>query len=305
MPEITVVGTLTFDLIGTFAGSFPSDSRTVTLKELTSLHGGRGGNAAVLVKAMGCDVELISGVGTDFLGTEYETRLSRLGIESTGLLCSTRATTTQVTIMDNGHDSRVYVHQRRDTGYEEEFEQWTATMARISHRKVLYCTSEIPRVNLAALSSPARDIAVFSPGHDIALYSKKMLAECLECCDILAVNAHEAKVVEDTLGYQASELPGKYSLRAAIITKNVDGSECHSGGSSFEIPACPAESVVDTSGAGDAFIAGLLYSLSCGRSLRWAMGFAASLASFIVEAVGCQTNIPTRDAVVERMRNEG
>ena len=302
MPGITVVGTVTFDLIGTFTGTFPEDSRTVMLDALASNHGGRGANCAVLARAMGGDVELVSCVGADFAGSEYEAELSGLGVATAGILYSAEASTTRVVLADNGRDSRVYVHQRRGPNYEEAFGRWVADTVRRSRPAILYCTSEIPRANLAALSSAASSVSVYAPGHDVVLYSATMLVDCVGRCDILVVNTTEARILESILGCPIASVHEEYGLRAVIVTCGTDGSECHLEESPFHVSACQATSVVDTSGAGDAFAAGLIDGLLRGWDLRASMRFGASLASFIVESVGCRTVVPSRAAVLDRMQ---
>ena len=60
----------------------------------------------------------------------------------------------------------------------------------------------------------------------------------------------------------------------------------------------------DTTGAGDAFVAGLLVALVHGRSAEDATRFASVIASFVIEEEGCRNNLPLLVAAEKRYRRE-
>jgi sugar/nucleoside kinase (ribokinase family) len=69
---------------------------------------------------------------------------------------------------------------------------------------------------------------------------------------------------------------------------------------SWHVPAVQPERVVDTTGAGDAFTAGFLGGILRGEPPQLAVRWGVTMASFVIEAPGCQTNIPTPDALKKR-----
>lgn len=86
-----------------------------------------------------------------------------------------------------------------------------------------------------------------------------------------------------------------------IVTVAERGAIVLRGGREVLVAGYPAERVVDPTGAGDAFCAGLALSLADGNDLEEAAGFANAVASFAVEAVGI-AGLATREQVEARVR---
>ncbi len=86
-----------------------------------------------------------------------------------------------------------------------------------------------------------------------------------------------------------------------IVTVAERGAVVLRGGREVLVPGFPAERVVDPTGAGDAFCAGLALSLAEGKDLEEAARFANAVGSFAVEAVGV-AGLATREQVEARMR---
>ena len=78
--------------------------------------------------------------------------------------------------------------------------------------------------------------------------------------------------------------------------------EGHDAGGVTRIPAVATSAFVDSTGAGDSFVAGALFGLLRGMDTAEAGRVAATVASFVVEAWGCQTNLPGEDQMRERYR---
>ena len=85
-----------------------------------------------------------------------------------------------------------------------------------------------------------------------------------------------------------------------IITKGDSGSELFSEGEKIMIGICPPNLIIDTTGAGDAFRAGLLYGISRNFSLKKSCQIGATLSSFTVETLGPQTQEYKWEDVQER-----
>jgi sugar/nucleoside kinase (ribokinase family) len=73
----------------------------------------------------------------------------------------------------------------------------------------------------------------------------------------------------------------------------------------FQIPAAKARTIVDTTGAGDAFRAGFYAGLYRKRELRDCARLGAATASFVIEERGSLTNIPSWESVEERASEIG
>ncbi|GMV35863.1 MAG: hypothetical protein AMXMBFR61_03710 [Fimbriimonadales bacterium] len=97
------------------------------------------------------------------------------------------------------------------------------------------------------------------------------------------------------------EPPSEWARRTSqtvLLTKGMEGCELHGPEGCRVFPAYPARRVIDTTGAGDCFRAGLLYGLQQGQSLCAAIRFASAAASLSVAELGACGGIPTLDQVL-------
>jgi ribokinase len=116
-------------------------------------------------------------------------------------------------------------------------------------------------------------------------------AETLALLDPLIVNEHEAASL-------APSLAGLLALgpKSAVVTLGARGAAVVTPSGVVEV-AAPEVSVVDTTGAGDAFAGALAFALSSGSSLADSAAFAARVAALSVTSPGAQPSYPTLDQV--------
>lgn len=287
---VLVVGTLSFDVIGSTTGELRADSLTVPLNSIIAAPGGRGANCAVLLAALGHPVRLVSSVGEDFAGSLYRADLEARGVDAGGLLWSADGTTPRVFVFSNQSDSRVFLYRDRRAERDRDFTEWTREQARQWPHDVLYCTSEIPEANRAALTASSSQTKVFVPGHDILSYARSCMEDCLTLADVLIVNSTECRDLEHLMDLQ---IPGILDGMAAIIvTRGADGSLIYTADRVTTIASCPTTQVVDTTGAGDAYAAGFVHRIFRSGSLVDAAKIGSATASFVIESPGCQPDLP-------------
>ena len=87
-----------------------------------------------------------------------------------------------------------------------------------------------------------------------------------------------------------------------MVTQGSEGSLWYTRDGTARVPAVPAARFVDSTGAGDAFVAGALFGLLAGLDGPQAGRCAAVVASFVVETWGCQTNLPSPGDLRARYR---
>jgi adenosine kinase len=127
---------------------------------------------------------------------------------------------------------------------------------------------------------------IFDPGQSIPAWGGDDLREMAEGSQALIVNDYELEMFRQKTGL---EVAGLLALTPNLITtRGEKGSLVQTDGASQEVPAVPARQVLDPTGAGDAYRAGLLKGLVLGLSWREAARMGAVLASFCVEQQGTQ-----------------
>ncbi len=117
----------------------------------------------------------------------------------------------------------------------------------------------------------------------------------------LLVAAHAIVLSEEDLGQDETPVPAWAETAPVVVTRAERGSRTYRAGSIVEVEALPVDAVVDVTGAGDAFSAGLALALADGLSFGDAIRFAHAVASFAVEGVGTSA-LADRAAVDRRLR---
>jgi len=139
---------------------------------------------------------------------------------------------------------------------------------------------------------------IFDPGQAMTLFGGPELKNFIEQAAWVTVNDYEATLLQDRTGFSIGELAAR--VEAYVVTRGAEGSIVHMGGRRVEIPAVRAAAVVDPTGCGDAYRAGLVYGLK--RGLDWeTTGRIASLMGAIkIATVGTQHHRFTMDEFRER-----
>jgi adenosine kinase len=133
---------------------------------------------------------------------------------------------------------------------------------------------------------------IFDPGQGMPLFSGEELKEFIELANWVAVNDYESQMLERKTGMTAYEVAEQVS--AMIVTWGAKGSVIYTKGQRIDVPAAKAEAVVDPTGCGDAFRAGIIHGLL--RELDWEItGQIASLMGSIkIASRGTQNHSFTR-----------
>ncbi len=139
---------------------------------------------------------------------------------------------------------------------------------------------------------------VFDPGQGLPMFDGAELLEFLRLADYCAVNDYEARLLAERTGKTLEELAGK--VRALIVTLGAKGSRIYADGARIDIPVVPAIEVLDPTGCGDAYRAGLLYGIANGWGWEKTGRLAALMGSLKIAHRGGQNHKPTRADIAAR-----
>ncbi len=133
---------------------------------------------------------------------------------------------------------------------------------------------------------------LFDPGQGLPLFSAEELGEFMHMATWVAVNDYESQMLERKTGLTTDEIAEK--VAALIVTSGAKGSVIHSRQGRITVPAARAAEVLDPTGCGDAYRAGLIYGLM--HNLDWeTTGNIASLMGAIkIASKGTQNHHFTR-----------
>ena len=111
----------------------------------------------------------------------------------------------------------------------------------------------------------------------------------------MTVNDYEAELLQERTGKSLEVLAKQ--VKALIVTLGAKGSVIHAGGKTFEIPSVKPAAILDPTGCGDAFRAGLLYGITNGMDWATTGRLASLLGSIKIAQRGGQNHRFTRDDI--------
>jgi adenosine kinase len=141
---------------------------------------------------------------------------------------------------------------------------------------------------------------LFDPGQGLPMFGGEELLDFIGKSTWIAVNDYEAQLLAERTGLALKEIARR--VRALIVTRGAEGSVIHAGGREIAIPAVAPEAIVDPTGCGDAYRAGLIFGLQNGLDWETTGRVASLMGSIKIAHAGTQHHRFTRDDFEERFR---
>jgi adenosine kinase len=291
--QVAVTGSVAFDTIMVFPGRFgehilPDKTHLINVSFLVDrLERRRGGTAANIAYTLALHGEtplLCAAVGNDFAA--YDEALRAAGVDtSTALRC------------DDVPTASAFITTDLDDNQITAF--FPGAMARggdvdlRAHASVVDTVVVAPDApdGMALHIAQAREIGarlVFVPAQQIPSLPEATLRAGLDSAWMVVGNDYELELIRSRTGISADDLRTRGAMVA--LTRGDEGSELHGPDGVVRVPAAAPESVVDPTGAGDAYVAGLLAGLRRGLPLDEAGWVAALSATYVVEQQGTQSH---------------
>ena len=302
--SILICGSIAYDSIMVFEGRFaehilPQQVRILNVSflvpDLRREFGGCAGNIAYNLKLLGGEPLPMATVGRD--AQPYLDRLDALGI-------SRRF----VTKVEGTYTAQAFITTDLDDN------QITAFHPGAMNQSHLNAVPADKSFKLGIVAPDGRDgmlqhaqqLAdhgipfVFDPGQGLPMFNGDELLWFIQRAAYVAVNDYEARLLAEKTGLSIAELARK--VKALIATRGAEGSEIYVNGEVLAIPAAPARRLVDPTGCGDAYRAGLLYGIA--NDLEWeATGrLAAVMGALKIEASGGQNHATDRAGIAGRFK---
>ena len=268
MPAL-ICGSLAFDTITTFPGRFaqqilPEQVHILNVSFLVPTlrreFGGCAGNIAYSLKLLGGEPLVMATVGED--SGPYLQRLERLQLDRSHIQEVPSTFTAQAFITTDLDDNQITAFHPGAMNF--------------SHLNSVQDTHDIQLGIIApdgrdGMLQHAREFHeagipfVFDPGQGLPMYNGEELLDFIDKADYIAVNDYEGQMLQDRTGLNLESLANK--AKALIVTLGAHGSIIYANGKQFEIPCIKPKEIVDPTGCGDAYRAGLLYGIV--NNLDW------------------------------------
>ena len=303
--RILVTGSIAYDTIMVFPDQFKNHllpeqlhilNVAFLVPEMRREFGGTAGNIGYNLKLLGEEPFVMATVGDDI--QPYIDRLDRLGISTRLLRRVAGQFTAQAFITTDLDDNQItafhpgamnHSHQNRIDG---KLGAKLAIVGPDGKDGMLQHAKQLAEHGIPF---------VFDPGQGLPMFDAADLSGFVRDADYVAVNDYEAKLLEEKTGRALADLARE--VKALIVTLGARGSMIYAGKEQHEIPCVEASAVVDPTGCGDAYRAGLLYGIAEGWDWPNTGRLAAVMGAIKIAHRGGQNHAPSRDDIEGRFRN--
>jgi adenosine kinase len=129
---------------------------------------------------------------------------------------------------------------------------------------------------------------IFDPGQGLPMFDGPELRTFVEQATWVTVNDYEWQLMQQRTGWSAAEVAGR--VDALVVTRGGEGSTIYTAGGEIHIPCARAAQLVDPTGCGDAYRAGLIHGLLRGMDWEQTGRIASLLGAIKIESRGPQNH---------------
>lgn len=258
--------------------------------EMRREFGGCAGNIAYNLKMLGGEPVMMATVGDDY--APYEVRFKQLNLTQDHVQHVADTFTAQAFITTDLADNQITAFHPGAMNF--------------SH---LNSVKESRDIRLGIIAPDGRDGMlqharefheagipfVFDPGQGLPMYNGEELLDFINKADYIAVNDYEGEMLQDRTGHRLESLAN--NAKALIITLGAQGSIIYADGKKFEIPCVKPKQIVDPTGCGDAYRAGLLYGIVNDFDWQTTGQLGSLMGSLKIAQRGGQNHQFTRDEI--------
>lgn len=281
---VAVVGSVNMDVV-VRVPHLPRPGETVLGDDHSFLPGGKGANQAVGLARLGRPVALVGRVGRDPFGNRLRQHLVTQGVDLRWLRTDPAPTGTAIISVAADGENHIAV----SPGANAKLTADDITTTDVANAAAVLCQLEVPLPAVTAAAELARGIVVLNPA---PAPPTPLPPSLLRRVDVLVPNLTELQRLTgtDTPPRElddVADLARQLDVAATVVTLGAEGALCVTGDTTTHIPAEHVD-VVDTTGAGDAFCAGLVNALVTGADLITATRAATHTAAQAVTTTGAQ-----------------
>ena len=299
-----ICGSIAYDTIMVFPGRFKEHilpeklhilNVAFLVPEMRREFGGCAGNIAYNLQLIGGKPQIMATVGYD--SQPYVERLDKLQLSRTHVRQVADTFTAQAFITTDLDDNQITA-----------FHPGAMNHSQANH------VGDAKNVTLGIIAPDGRDGMlqharefeaagipfIFDPGQGLPMFNGDELVDFLRTADYVTVNDYEAQLLQEKTGQTLAALAG--NVKALVVTLGGQGSLIYANGRQFEIPCAKPDAVVDPTGCGDAYRAGLLYGIANGMDWELTGRLASVLGAVKIAHRGGQNHRFTRDEIAQRCR---
>ena len=249
--------------------------------------GGCAGNIAYNLKLIGGEPLPMGTVGIDF--ASYSEWLDKCGIDRRHVKVAEGTLTAQAFITTDLADNQITAFHPGAMERSADNKVSDAAQATLG---IIAPDGRQGMVEHAAQFKAAGIPFIFDPGQGMPMFDGNDLKHFIEQATWVTVNDYESELMQQRTGWSLEEI--SQHVEALFVTRGGEGSHIYTRSGRLEIPAAKPTQLVDPTGCGDAYRAGLLYGLM--HKLEWSVTgrIASLLGALKIAHAGTQNHRFTR-----------
>jgi adenosine kinase len=307
--RIVVTGSLAYDYIMDFPGHFkdhilPDKAHMLTVSFLVDsmrrMRGGVAGNIAYSLALLGERPLVVASAGQDF--GEYREWMERQGIDTSGIVETEDDFTASCFINTDKSNNQIVAFY---AGAMAQAKNLSLLDLGLTADDLVVISPTDPEA-MSRYADECRQLGVpflFDPGKQTPRLEGEQILAGMTGASVLIGNDYEFAMLAQKTGRTEEELISAAPL--TVVTRGEQGSTIYAetDGQEVNIPIAPVTDVGDPTGAGDAYIAGLVFGLARRFPLEVVGRIAALTAAYAIEQRGCQEHHFTPAEFAERYAN--
>ncbi len=301
-----ICGSVAYDTILVFQDRFKSHilpdqlhilNVSFLVPEMRREFGGCAANIAYGLKLLGDVGVPMAAAGHDF--TPYRDRLTALGVPVEHISVIPDLFTAQAYITTDLDDNQITAFH--PGAMQEAHRNRVADVSADIALGIVAPDGRQAMIEHAAQFAAAEIPFIFDPGQGMPMFDADELKRFIAQATWVAVNDYEWGMLRQKTGLSAADV--MQQVDALIVTRAGEGSVIHSQGRTIEVPSAKARAVVDPTGCGDAYRAGLIHGLLRGLDWETTGRVAALMGAIKIENRGPQNHRFTAAEFAQRFRD--
>lgn len=302
-----ISGSLAYDVImqypGRFADALLADQLhkinvSFLVPTMRREFGGCAGNIGYNLKLLGGEPLIMATVGND--AGPYLERLQQQGISCARIRTIESIYTAQCFITTDADNNQITAFHPGAMTYSHE-----NTIADLTSRDAVKLAIVAPDGRDGMLQHAEHAVAhgiplIFDPGQGMPMFDGAELRHFIDLATYVAVNDYEAELLTTRTGLSLAQIAEQ--VTALVVTRGELGAEIFTAGGKIDIPCVKAERVLDPTGCGDAFRAGMLYGLNNGMDWATIGRLSSLMGSIKIAEQGPQNHAPSRAEIDDRFQ---
>ena len=300
-----ICGSLAYDTIMVFPDQFKNHilpdkvhilNVSFLVPRMRREFGGCAGNIAYNLHLLGGKPIPMGTVGADF--GPYRQHFEALGIDLS-----------RVKVIEELFTPQAFITTDHDNNQITAFHPGAMARSHENHVK------DVPGVSLGLVGPDGRDGMlqnavefgemgvpfIFDPGQAMPLFNGQELRVFIDQADYVVVNDYESNLLQQRTGWDEKEIVSR--VKAYITTKGPKGAIIHTPEKSYTIPPAHERRVVDPTGCGDAFRAGLMHGIVNGMDLLTCGRLGSLMGALKISHQGGQNHKLTQAEIAQRFKD--